>query len=283
MRWRPVLLTLFLPLLPNLCVRAQADDKITLHENLHPNQTVIYSIDWDDKQKSTSTTNGIATPGDSEIHTFWKVAMTFLDVRDGSGWRASAAVDPGSYDLVQSAGAPEQKSPCPFAGRTIVITRHPDETITNDFTGSDPNGDTGLLNSCLSPDGDYYSDAPVSVGDVWDNSAKASKHAGLGPNDRFSSRCRLDSVKTVNGKRIAQISVSAATVMHESGNVEEDSQYKIVDLVDVAAGMVVQCDESGSSTYSTPASEPTQVTGGTTFIFHAEVIPNPAAAPATQP
>jgi hypothetical protein len=274
---------LMMLLLFPFCAVANADDKIILHTKLTANQKVVYSIDWDYKANSVSTTNGVSTPNVSEIHNVWTVTMTFLEVRDGAGTRAQADVDPGSYDLLRSAGTPDQKSPCPFAGHSISLIRHADETITNNFTGQDPNGDANLLNACLDPDSDYFPDAPVGVGDVWDNSAKAAKHAGLGPTDQFSSRCRLDSIKTINGRQIAQISCSIAVISHEAGNVEEDMQYKLVDLVDVAAGMIVQCDETGSSKYSTPASEPTLVTGATTSAFHAEVLPNPAAGAATQP
>jgi hypothetical protein len=91
------------------------------------------------------------------------------------------------------------------------------------------------------------------------------------------SKCRLNWVKTIGDKQMAQISNSVGiTIYHEEGNVEEDMGYSGTILVDVAAGMIVKSDNSGSSKYLTPPSEPAQVTGGVEFKFHGAVLP-PAA------
>ena len=140
-----------------------------------------------------------------------------------------------------------------------------------------------MLNGLITPDEDIYPDKPVAVGDVWDNSAKASRHAELGPNDRMLSMCRLDWVKTIGGKRMRQISNSVAIIYHEAGNVEEDTSYSTTVLVDVAAGMIVKCEEKGSSKYTTPATEATQVSGGTEFSFQSEAIPLADAGASTKP
>ncbi len=50
--------------------------------------------------------------------------------------------------------------------------------------------------------------------------------------------------------------------------------------MDVAAGMIVLSSYSGTSKYTTPASEPVQVTGGTEFSFQAHVIAFPSESDA---
>jgi hypothetical protein len=266
-----------------LCAQAVADDKITLHENLHAGQKVSYSIDSDTKNQMTSTMRGWPTITNTDSHQVWKNSMTMLEIKDGSATRAQVNFDPTSYDITRSLGATEQKTACPFIGKGVIVSRNPDESLTNDFAENAPSDDVGLLNSCITPDEDFFPDTPVSAGDVWDNTVKYARHCGLGPNDQFTSRCRLDWVKIINGKQMAQITANVAIIYHENCNVEEDMGSTMVELVDVAAGMAVKCDETGSSKYSTPPSEPTQVTGGETMIFHAQVIPNPAPTASTQP
>ncbi len=262
---------------------AAADDKYTFRENLHVNQMVPYAMTYDCKIKSTATTGGKQTSIDSETRQIWKVTLTILAEENGSATRARADVGAESVDTFRITGQSEEKIPCPFAGRSIILTRHSDETITNDFQGKASGDDLDMLNNFLVPDDDFYPDKPVAVGDMWDNSAKLSRHAELGPKDQLLSECRLDWVKTIDGKRMAQISNSVATIYHEDGNVEEDTGYTTTILVDIAAGVIVKGDEKGSSKYITTAKEPTQVTGGTEFTFHSEVLPDAATGAATKP
>ncbi|MGD0140605.1 MAG: hypothetical protein ABSD28_17190 [Tepidisphaeraceae bacterium] len=255
------------------CASAAADEKYTLHENLHVGQKVSNSIHYECKVNSTATTNGKQTATNTTTALSWKVTLTILDEKDGSAIRAQADVDPDSFDTAREGNGPEKRTPPAFAGKTVVLARHPDESISNDFPGNAGDDDVDMLNNFITPDEDFYPDNPVAVGDTWDNTAKAARHAELGPNDRMASVCRLDWVKTIGGKQMAQISNSVAIIYHEDNNVEEDTSYTTTVLVDVAAGMIVKGDEKGSSKYTTPATEATQVSGGTQFTFQCEVIP----------
>jgi len=257
-----------------VCGSAAADEKYTLHENLHVGQKVSNSIHYECKVNSTATTNGKQTSTNTATALSWNVKLTILDEKDGSAIRAQADVDPASFDTAREGNGPEKRTPPAFAGKTVVLARHPDESISNDFPGNAGDDDVDMLNNLITPDEDFYPDNPVAVGDTWDNTAKAARHALLGPNDRMASMCRLDWVKTIGSKPMAQISNSVAIIYHENGNVEEDTSYTATVLVDVAAGMIVKGDENGSSKYTTPPTETTQVSGGTEFTFHCEVIPS---------
>ncbi|MGD0540859.1 MAG: hypothetical protein ABSB33_05000 [Tepidisphaeraceae bacterium] len=256
-----------------ICASAMADDKYSLHENLHVGQIVPFAITYDCKVKSTATAGGNQTVTDTDSGQSWKVTLTLQAVKDGSDTRALAQVDPESFDTNNDAGQ-ETKTSCPFAGKTITLTRHPDESFTNDFQGAAGSDDVSMLNNFLTPDADFYPDKPVAVGDIWDNSAKLTRHLPLGPKDQLLSQCRLDWVKTIDGKQMAQVSNSVAIVLYEDGNVEEEMIYSTTNLVDLAAGMIVKCDEKGSSKYKTPATQALQVTGGTEFTFHSEYLPD---------
>jgi hypothetical protein len=261
---------------------ALADENYTFHENLHVNQTVPVVMNYDCKTKLTTTTNGSSEVTDSTDAHHWKLKLTILQQKDGSDTRCKAEIDPSSFDATKNAGADEKKTVCPFAGKPITLTRLADESFINDFSGHASSDDTNLLNNFLCPDEDFYPDKPVAVGDVWDNSDKLSKHSTLGPKDQLLSQCRLDWVKTIDGKQMAQISNSLAIVYQEKGNLEEDWEGSAILLVDMSTQMIVKADQTGSSKFITPASEATQVTGGTEFTYHEQVLPTNSYA-ATAP
>jgi hypothetical protein len=262
----------FFLLVSGICSISLGDDHYTLHENLHFGQKIRYSIDQTTHTRSVSTTQGNKTVTDTTTGQHWKVTLTVYGVKDGSASREVVLFDPDSYDTVKN-GERVEKVACPFAGKTIILTRSADGTVANSFPGKAGNDDVNSLNSIIDPDADFYPDDPVAVGDVWDNSAKFSRDIGITPPDRVLSKCRLDWVKTVGGRQMAQISNSVGVVYHEDGNVEEDMGYSGTVLVDVAAGMIVKGDASGSSKYLTPPTEATQVTGGVEFSFHSAVLP----------
>lgn len=247
-----------------------ADQKYTIHENLHVGEVATFHVTSDDKSKTVSTTNGISSPTDTDTAEDWTVTLTVLEQKNGSSLRSKADVSADSFDTESDNGAAPKKTACPYAGKSITLSRHPDETFSDDFTGTAPDDDSNLLDNFMTPDEDYYPDEPVAVGDTFDCSSKISRHSGLGPNDKLMAVGRLDWVKTIRGKQMAQISMSIASVYHEGGHVEEDVSASLTLLVDVGAGMIVKSDETGSSKYITAPAEATQLTGGTEFTFHAD-------------
>jgi hypothetical protein len=261
-----------------LCGSARAADTYTIHENLHVGQKALYVVISDYKVKSTSTTNGTPTATDEESGHSWKLMLTVQEVKEGSSVRSLAELIRGSVDTARSGSGNETKTPCPFVGKSIVLTRLVDDSLTNDFHGNASDDDVNLLNDFVTPDQEWYPDHPVAVGDTWDDSVSVAKYASLGPQDRLISKGRLDWVRMIDGKQMAHMTHSMAIVRHEDGNVEEDQEITMTQLVDIASGVIVKLDQTGSSKYTTPITEPTQVTGGTEFTFHAETVPDVPAA-----
>jgi hypothetical protein len=259
-----------------------ADRTYTFHEKLHPGQKITISEFSDTRKKYSWTTNGVADPTDTRTKYHWTITLTVLETRDGSVTKALAEVDPGSYSTTQDAGQDEKKTPCPFAGKSIHLTRLPDESFTNDFAGKADEEDQNILNNFLSPDEDFYPDKPVAVGDMWDNSDKLSKHSELSQGDQLLSECRLDWVKTIEGKPMAQITNSVATIYHLDDNVEQDVEGSSTILVDMNSQMIVKGDQKGTTKYSNPASDPSHITGGEEYTCHDEVIATQSAS-TTQP
>jgi hypothetical protein len=256
---------------------------ITIRENLHPGQKVQYV--WTDHYtlKSTATANDPLMPKDSDTGHSWKVTLTIQEVKDGSAIRSVADVDPQSFDTSKDDAANETKTPTAYAGKSIGLMRHPDDSLTNDFQGNASSDDVDLINNFVTPDAEWYPDNSVAVGDTWDDSTKVGKYASLGPNDTITSKGRLDWVKWVDGKQIAQISHSVAIIYHEDNNVEEDYTFTGTQLVDLASGVTIRVDQKGSSKFIMPGTVPLRVLGRSEFMDHCEVVPDASAGATTQP
>jgi len=263
------IISLMLGLAMSIYGSALAGEKYSFHENLHVGQKVPFTLVYDADTKTTTTINGISSVTDSETKYQWKVTLTIEAVKDGSAIRAQADIDPTNTDTITTSGS-TSTIPCSYAGKSVVISENPDNSFSNNFTGSARDDDTDLLNNFITPDEDYYPDQPVAIGDSWDNSAKLSKHSSLGPNDQMLSQCRLDWVKTIDGKPMAQFSNSYAAVYHEAGHLEEDYEATCTFLVDMNRQMIVKADQTATSTYKTPADSTAQITGGVKNTFHCE-------------
>jgi len=271
----------------SLCARASADEKYVFHEKVHEGQKMSVEMTNDAHFKTTASADGQETASEQHQKQFLKATMTILTVRDGSATAARVQVDPSSYDSNKEDGQPEEKASCWFAGKTVVLRRAADESVTNDAQGHPPDSkqiDLENLNDLLSPDQDMFPDQPVAVGDSWEVSDKLSKHSDLSAGDKLLAHCRLDWVKDINGKQMAQLTCVCGIIRYEEQGVEEDDEYTSVMLVDMAAGQILKADNKGTVKYSTAAGESTQTSGGGEFSGHCEVLPPaPPNAPATRP
>jgi hypothetical protein len=256
---------------------------ITIRENLHPGQKVVYV--WTDhyRVKSNATANDPLMPKDADTGHSWKLTLTIHEVKDGSAIRSTADVDTQSFDTSKDDAGNETKTPTAYAGKSIGLMRHPDESLTNDFQGNASDDDVDLINNFVTPDAEWYPEKPVAVDETWDDSAKVAKYALLGPNDTITSKGRLDWVKWLNGKQIAQISHSVAIIYHEANNIEEDYTFTGTQLVDLASGVTIKIDQKGSSKFIMPGTVPLRVLGGSEFMDHCEVVPDASAGATTQP
>ena len=141
------------------------------------------------------------------------------------------------------------------------MTSQPDGSVANDFQGNSGGEDQALLNVLLSPDEVNYPDQPVAVGDTWDNSAKLRKAFTVDPKDQFSAAFKLDSVTTVGGKQMGQISFKIVHSYHDdsgSGGLPTDTVDEQTGTmqVDIAAGMIVTADMKELSTATSVSKNP---------------------------
>ncbi|MGA3066105.1 MAG: hypothetical protein ABSF29_04575 [Tepidisphaeraceae bacterium] len=265
-----------IPILLLAAGQASAAATYDLRENVSVGQTFRVQMDNHRHLRSSTTTAGKTTRSDIQYRQFMISTITVLAEENGSATQIRVKVDPDSHNSQTDSGGMKLID-CSFAGQTVTLRRRSDESVANDFAGQPDPNDLDNLNSLLDPDADFYPDHPVAVGEVWDVSAKVSRHAGLGPNDQLMAQCRLDSVSNIDGKEIAQLSCSCGTILQEEGNLEEDMEWTATMQVDIAKGEITYSDLKGTSTFSTPASEPTVVTGGTVFHCESKILPTPSA------
>jgi hypothetical protein len=257
------------------CAHAVADDKFTFHENVHVGQKISFAAGSD--LKTTTTPAGGTAPTEVETGQYWHVKITPLTVESGSATKSQVDFDADTYDTTKTPGSDEAKVPCAFAGKSVIVSLAPDGTGTNDFKGDVSDSDKQLLNEFISPDQDYFPNQPVAVGDTWDNSAIVTKRSGFDSKDKMTSKCKLDWVKMIDGKQIAQISNTCSYTVKMDNNTQEDGTSTITLLVDLAAGMIVRADQQGSSQIKSTAGPQPVITGGSEYAFHGEVMDSTAA------
>ena len=218
-------------------------------------------------QYTQKTKDGTVTKTDAVTREHIKGTLTILEAKDGSATQSRIDVDPGCRDAHKVAGAAEETRPSPFAGKTITLTRHEDGTIDTDLKNNA--ADLGALTSVVDPDQDLFADHPVAVGDTWDVSQSERKTQGIGPKDKIIAKCRLDDVKVVDGRKMAEISCSMASIVTQEDKTELETELSFKFLIDAAQGLIVKLDGSGRTRYTSPKDEPVQMNGSTDLKFHA--------------
>jgi hypothetical protein len=93
-----------------------------------------------------------------------------------------------------------------------------------------------------------FPDHPVAVGDFWNATAKYDLDMPPKKGDAILQWFRLDSVKTVNGRPIAHLTLSYAAVTHEDGGSVRVLEASGTALVDLDRGAVTE--ESMTGTYT---------------------------------
>jgi hypothetical protein len=265
-----------------ICHSAFADDKITLHENLHSGDKVTYAISQTTQDHSDGSHNGVPSVMDTHTVQTWKFDEYVLAVKDGSATEARMDFTPDSADAVKESDQPEKKAPCPFAGKSVKFTAQTNAPAKNDFQFNGNNAsseDLDLLGGLLTPDEDSFPDKPVAVGDTWDNSDRIGKKMDLAPKDHFSATFKLDSVKTVDGKQIAQLSYKSVFTYHVDAAPDGPMAADTVDeqsgsmLVDIAAGMIIQSDGKETRKVNSPPGAADRLSELVEETIHSEVIP----------
>ena len=261
---------LLLALLLLICAPAQADEeKFSFHESLKPGDVIAGELTIDDHEDVTTTQDGKSDVDSSATRKEWKFEETVLAAKDGSSIKNRVKIADGSTDAMrETANADEIVTPCPFIHEDVIIVGHEDEAVTDDFSGKAGPDDIEDIHDVLNPDQDFFPEKPVFVGESWDPSDKVAKHAGLEKGDTCKVDCRLDWVKELDGRKMAQITGSAEIVQHESGRVEQATDEQITLLVDLTEGMIVKCDETAKVKYTTPADEPVRETGTSQTTYH---------------
>jgi len=217
---------------------ADAPEKFTFKENVHVGQVVEIEC----------TNNGKLINADNtqiRDHQYVKAKLTITQVKDGSATQMKVEVTPDSYNTRKQAYIKEERFTNALAGKTALVTRADDGTATIDQKVDDSETaemDINFAEGVLAPDADMFPDHPVAVGDTWDAGPEFAVHSELDTKARGAAKLKLDWVKTINGRRVAQITESAAIVTENDNGDETDSEVSGVLRIDVAESQIVGAD-----------------------------------------
>jgi len=217
---------------------ADEAEKYTFKENVKVGQVV--------EMESTGT-GKLVNADNTQVrdHQYVKAKLTVTQVKDGSATQIKVETSPDSYNTRKLAYIKEEKFANALAGKTVVVTRADDGTATIDQKVEETETsemDINYAEGMLAPDADLFPDHPVAVGDAWDAGPDFAVHSELDTKAKGAAKLKLDWVKTINGRQVAQISESAAIVTENEDGDETDSEISGVLRVDVAQSQIVGAD-----------------------------------------
>jgi hypothetical protein len=177
--------------------------------------------------------------------------VTVLAVGDGIPTSVRVVFGSDCVTEMEMAGQ-KQNIPVPFAGQTVTITRDARSQITHDFKAQADPMALAELNNYLSVTRELYPPQPVAVGHEWEPDTSAMRQAyQLGPQDRFTTKCRLVSIKDVAGRHCAEIETTS-TLTKRQGDTEMQNEMRGTSLIDLDTGNTLHGEITGTSAFRSP-------------------------------
>lgn len=239
---------MILPLMTALATSASGQQQYTFRLNIPSDQRISFDRWRETMMKTDNILDGksVSSSMDYAIEHLSGQAHV-LESIDGEPTACRYSFDPACS--VKTRASPEaawDSALSPFAAYTITLRRVAPNKVEDDFKGDIDDDTRDDLHGFLDPDSLNYPDHPVVVGDTWDCSDKVATHTPLAPGDKMLEYCRLDWVKTINGRPTAQLTLSGAVVRH-AGDVTTTDTIGGTMLIDMRNGMVFQYELTGKT------------------------------------
>ncbi len=261
----------------------QSGEKITLRENIEVGQKIAFETLSHYHATSVRIADGQTRTIEHDTVQFFKALQVVLARKDGLPTAIRVTVDPASYNIEKEDAQAAVKSPCSVAGKTFTVRRRADDSVATDYNGDIIQADRENVLGLLSPDEDLFPDRPIAVGDAWDASGKLASHNHLGKDDQLQAPCKLDWIKVIDGRKMAQITCSMSVLRKEDQDLEIQMNIVSTALVDVATSQIVQFDQKRALKVSSCSGQPVQVTENAEFTIHGQLDPTPGTGSATRP
>jgi len=224
---------------------ASAQQTCELKLHVVPGQKWSFDATSSIKQKGQVTTNGQPA---QEINTTAnqrrKGTLEVLAVEDGKPSAVRVFFDPDSSNSGNMGG--QQVPAFALAGKTVTLRRGDGGATTNDLPDMPDEQTLQELNHMIDPDTSVFPSHAVAAGDEWDaNTANLSKQFQLGPDDTVSMKCKLAAIKDLDGRQVAEVSMTGQVVKHDQGFIETATTLGGVSRVDLLTGQTLAADITG--------------------------------------
>jgi hypothetical protein len=225
-----------------------AQDQVSLRLALEP------SMSWSFDQSQQADTNvkasfqGMTQPFTTTMSSKLNGKLEVLAVTEGEPTKVRITFGADCVTQQGMAGQPAQSMPFALAGKTVVVTRNADGSVTNDLKEFVDPAVTDELAGAIEQSRAMFPEGPVAVGQEWSADARALARMFRlkNPDDTASMRMKLLRVQDVAGRPTAdvQMNISVATRQQDL-NVKLTSSG--IAQVDVPTGHVMNVELKGGT------------------------------------
>lgn len=222
-------------------------EKVTIKLAIQPGQSWTFSQTRDSRTDAKATSNGVTQPFTTVNRTTRSGRTEVLSVKDGKPTAMRITFDGNCADSMEMVGQPKQERPFGLAGRTITIKQEADGTVSDDLQGQIDPAARNEAHGMLSMSEALYPSAPVAIGQEWQANPQAlAREMELpGPNDRAGMTLKLLSIKTMEGRQVAEVKVSTAITTEQNG-LQTQMVAQGTSLIDLQTGRQNNIDLNGT-------------------------------------
>jgi hypothetical protein len=247
---------------------AAAAEKVTLKLNLPPGTNWTFDNSQTAESQNTARANGQSQEFSTKMTSRRAGKAEVAAAAQGEPTSLRITFD-DTCDNNMTMGLQTQKTPFPYAGKTVTLTRNADGTVSDDFQGQADPQSAAELHAMLIQGNLIFPQQPVAIGEEWKADPKLLAQVTdlKGADDRAGMTLQLLDVSSEGDTRLAKIKVSAA-IERSIGGINSTVILQGTALVDLASGHTIKSDLKGPMTSSGDQSGPGP--GGQPVTYHVE-------------
>jgi hypothetical protein len=241
---------------------------VTLKLSLQPGMTWKFESSQEFSSQNEALLNGRRQPFVTRMNSRRSGRAEILSVQGGVPDAVRVTYDDNCETVGGTSGQSPQKIPFPFAGRTVVVRRNADGSVSDDFSGPVEPATRAELHAVMEHELAMLPKTPVGVGEEWTGD---NDHLGaaleLQGKDHGGMTLKLLSVQDLSGRSTAEVKVSIAIERDQNG-LTTQIVVQGTAWVDVASGHLNKIQLRGTTQSNGEQSAPGY--GGQMVRFHME-------------
>jgi hypothetical protein len=231
-----------------LSATLHAQDKVPLKLALAPGMAWSFEQSQQANTDVKASFQGMTQPFTTTMSSKLSGKLEVLAVTEGQPSKVRIAFGPDCMTEQSMGGQPAQAVPSALAGKTVVVTRNADGTVTNDLQEHVEPAVTDELASAVEQSRAMFPSAPVAVGEEWsaDPKALARMLQLKNPDDTARMTLKLLRVQDVAGRPTADVQMNIVVAMRQ-----QDLKVKLTTAgtakIDVPTGHINQIELRGDT------------------------------------